>query len=130
MTSPELAVARSFEEARMTSTCTITRPGPPVTDRDTGEVTSPGDTVYVGKCRIRMAQPWGRQAVIAGETVTPDTFQLSVPLSVVGVKRGDLVHIDTGPDPDAVGRTWYVRFTPDLGDSVTARRLLCEEQSP
>lgn len=114
----------------MTSTCTITRPGTPVTDPDTGEVTPSATTVYTGKCRIRPAQMWGRTAYVAGVEVSPDTFQVSVPFAVVGVRRGDLVTIVTSPDADCVGRTWYVRFTPDMGDAVTARRLLCEEQSP
>lgn len=114
----------------MTSTCTITRPGAPVTDPDTGEVTDSGTELYAGRCGIRSAQAWGRMASVAGEIVDPDTFQVSVPFAVVGIKRGDLVHIDTCPDADCVGRTWYVRFTPDMGDTVTARRLLCEEQSP
>lgn len=113
----------------MTSTCTITRPGPPTTDPNTGEVTPSGTPVYSGKCRIRPAQTWGRTAYLAGEQIQPGTFQVSVPWSVTGARHGDLVHVDSCPDPDVVGRTWYVRFTPDMGDTVTARRLMCEEQS-
>jgi hypothetical protein len=125
-----LPILRGEAEAAMASSCTITRPGSDVTDPDTGEVTNSGTQVYSGKCRIRPAQAWGRMAIVAGETVTPDTFQVSVPFAVTGIRRGDLVTVDASPDADCIGRKWYVRFTPDMGDNVTARRLLCEEQSP
>lgn len=124
------ATAQAAAVRLMTSICTITRPGAPTTDPDTGAVTPSGAQVYAGKCRVRPAQAWGRQAVVAGIQVDPDTFQVSVPVSAIGIRRGDLVHIDASPDADCVGRSWYVRFTPDMGDSVSARRLLCEEQSP
>lgn len=122
---------RTAAESLMTSTCTVREPGTVTTDPTTGTVTTvPGAAVYAGKCRIRPAQIWGRTAYIAGVEVTPNTYMVSVPFAVQGIRRGHLVTINSCPDADAVGRVWYVKYTPDLGDNVTARRLLCEEQSP
>lgn len=121
---------RAFLEGEMTSTCTVREKPTQTTDPSTGKVTNtPGATVYSGKCRIRPAQTWGRVAVLAGAQITPDTFLVDVPITVTGVRRGHETTIDSCPDPDLVGRTFYVRFTPDAGDGVSARRLLCEEQS-
>lgn len=131
MTGPaDMVTVRAYAETLMTSTCTIRQPGAPATDPDSGEVTtSPGAVVYSGKCRVRPAQGWGRTAVVAGQQIDPDTFQVSVPVSATGIGRGQQVHVDSCPDPDVVGRTWYVRYTPAMGDTVSARRVLCEEKS-
>jgi len=86
-----------------------------------------GVVVYTGKCRVRPAATWGREARVAATEVSASTFQVSVPFSVTGVQRGMSVEIEASPDPALLGRVFEVRFIPDMGDHLTARRLLCEE---
>jgi hypothetical protein len=132
MTAQSVAIAgRRAAESLMTSTCTITaRSGEPVTDPDTGAVSFPaGPVVYSGKCRVKPSSTWGRTAEAGGEQVAPSTFTVSVPFAVTAVDRGHVVRIDASPDGWLVGRVLEVRFAPESGDHVTARRLLCEEPS-
>lgn len=125
---PEL---RAQAESLMTSTCTITaEPTEYVTDPDTGEVAeTPGEVMYQGRCRIKPAAQWGRQAEAGGEQVLPTTYLISVPYAATGIERGAIVLVDTSPDPWLIGRRFEVRFSPMAGDHLTARRLLCEEPS-
>lgn len=112
----------------MTSTCTIREPGgEPVTDEH-GAVTYPdGPVVYSGKCRVKPASTWGRTAEAGGEQVAPSSFVVSVPFAVSSVERGHRVTVDASPDVWLLGRRFEVRFAPEAGDHVTARRLVCEE---
>ena len=47
-----LPVFRHEANSLMLDECTITRPGEPVTDPDTGDVTNSAETVYAGKCKV------------------------------------------------------------------------------
>lgn len=126
----DMAMARAAAESLMTSTCTITRLGAPVTDPDSGKVTRPSTPIYAGMCRVKppRSRSRGRTAHIAGVEIDPELFQVSVPFAVTGIRVNDQVFIDTSPDPDLPGRKFYVRFTPALGDAISARRLECEER--
>jgi hypothetical protein len=127
--------ARAAVDALMRSTCTIREAGPgePVTDPDSGHVTYPeGPVVYQGKCKIRPAAAggYGRTAEAGGAQVAPSTFRVSIPWSAPGserVGRGHIVTVDTSPDAWLPGRKFVVRFSPEAGDYISARRLLCEE---
>lgn len=123
---PDLRVAA---ESLMTSTCTIRADdGAEVTDPESGEVTrAPGTEVYSGPCRVRQPGNWGRTAEAGGEQISPNSFQVSVPFAVSTVERGHRVTVDASDDPQLVGRTFTVRFSPVMGAHITARRLICEE---
>ena len=126
---PEL---RAEAEGRMTSTCTIREPGTlSQLDQNTGlMVEVPGAIVYSGKCRIKPASTWGRTAEAGEREVTPSTFTFSIPFDAPGsadVRRKHLVTVSTSRDSALINRVFEVRFTPDMGDDITARRLLCEE---
>jgi hypothetical protein len=129
ITGSMAATARAAAEAEMKSTCTITRDGDGdrTWDEATGTYTDPPRvTVYSGKCRIRPAATWGRP-VEAGELrIMLSAFRVSVPFGVTGVAVDQKVKIDTSPDPALAGRTLVVRFIPDMGDDITARRVICE----
>lgn len=113
----------------MSSTCTIARPnqGEPTTDPATGAVTFPSTVVWSGPCRVRQPGMWGRTGEAGGEQIAPTTFRLSIPFAVSDVRRDDTVTITASPDPALIGRTFVVRFIPDMGATITARRLLCDE---
>jgi hypothetical protein len=124
----DMVFARSAAESLMTSTCTISRPGgESVTDPTTGAVTFPDAVVWSGPCRVRQPGMWGRTSEAGGEQISPTTFRITIPFAVVNVQRGDRVTITASDDPMLVGRSFEVRFTPDMGAHITARRLLCEE---
>jgi hypothetical protein len=125
----DMTFARAAAEQLMTSTCTITRAGdgPRVWNEETGTYTdSPRVVVYSGKCRIRPAATWGR-SVEAGEAeAVLSAFRVQIPFGVTGIDVGHRVFVDSSPDPALVEQTMVVRFVPDKGDHITARRLTCE----
>lgn len=119
---------RAFAGAQLTSTCTITRPsGESVWDETTGTYTDPAPIdVYSGPCRIRPAATQGRTAEAGEATALLSAFRVQLPFVVTGVDVGHRVTVDSSPDPALTGRTMVVRFVPDMGDHITARRLICE----
>lgn len=126
-----LARGRDAAERLMVDTCTITRPGPVVTNHLTGVVTPAAPvTVYTGPCKVQTA---GRSAtgrrLDAGEvSVVVLRLELHLPVATsVGVQRGDVVAITTAVnDPDLTSRSFLVH---DLSHKThaTARRLQMEE---
>lgn len=124
----DMAMARAAAESLMSSSCTITRPGgEPVWDDATGTYTDPEPVVtYSGKCRIRPAATWGREASAGEADVLLSAFRIQLPFTATGVDTGQKVTVDSSPDPALVGRALIVRFVPDMGDHITARRLTCE----
>lgn len=136
MTFPvNMPMARAYAEAGMTSTCTVTKDGDgePVWNGETGTyVDPPRAVVYSGPCRVKPASTWGRTTNAGEVQVTPSTFGVSIPFAAAGsaaVRQGMQVQVDTSADLALIGRRFEVRFTPDMGDHITARRLLCEEMA-
>ncbi|SDN79143.1 DUF6093 family protein [Geodermatophilus sp. DSM 45219] len=121
--------ARAVAEAMMKSRCTIRAGGSgKTTDPVTGAVAPAlGAVIYSGKCKIKPAGSWGRTAEAGGEQVSPSMFQVSIPFRVTNVERNQWVTIDSSPDGWFVGRRFQVRFSPQAGDYISSRRLLCEE---
>jgi hypothetical protein len=125
----DMAFARAAAESLMTSTCTITRDGDGerIWNEETGSYTDPPRvTVYSGKCRVRPAATWGRPAEAGELRLMLSAFRVQLPFAVTGVAVDQQVKIDASPDPALAGRTLVVRFIPDMGDNLTARRLTCE----
>lgn len=115
----------------MTSTCTIrARSTGSSTDSDTGAVTdTPGATVYSGPCRVRPVTSRASGDTEAGgvEVFTFD-YLVSIPFAETDVAEGHRVTITASPDPALVGVEVEVQKV-DRGDSITARRLSCNEVS-
>lgn len=126
---------RRLAESLMTATCTITAAaaGEPVWDAESGTYTKPDrGVVYSGPCRVKPASTWGREAEAGEAQVTPSTFRVSIPFAAAGsadVRQGMQLVVDASSDAALIGRRFEVRFTPDMGEHITARRLLCEEMS-
>lgn len=130
-----MPMARAYAEAGMTATCTITGAdaGEPVWDAGTGTYTHPErSVVYSGACRVKPATTQGR-SVDAGEAeLLPSMFRVSIPFAAAGsadVRQGMQLVVDASADAALIGRRFEIRFTPDMGEHITARRLLCEEMS-
>lgn len=111
----------------MTSTCTIFTNGAAVTDPDSGLVTRPATTIYVGKCRVRPAAT-GLTALsedIAGTELFRFDYRVSVPFEVSEVFEGQRIRIESSPDPSLPGLLMEVQRV-DRGDDISARRLICQ----
>lgn len=122
-----LPVFRSEAESLMLDTCTITRPGEPVTDPDTGDVTNSAETVYSGKCKVQ-SKDSATSSPEAGEaTFTVVSRQVHIPANAADIRDGDVVTITASRlNAFTVGKQYRVSgFTPDTFD--TAARLPVKE---
>lgn len=115
----------------MVDSCTIVRPasGLPVFDPSDGTYDEADDTdVYDGVCRVQVMDSLNAQdAEAGGELLTVQRLVLQLPISVTGVRVGDVATITSSAmDSDLVGRVYRVVAT-HAKTHATARRLQCEE---
>ncbi len=120
--------ARRLAESQMISTCDIrAKDGEAVMDPVTGAVLHPAGTLrYSGPCRLR---PAGREANVStagGGEVFAFDYVVSVPFAVANIAEGDELTVQSSPDPALVGKVIEVQKV-DRGESITARRLYCED---
>jgi len=123
--SAEAAVLAGRREAEslMVEACTITRPGTPVTDPDTGEVTNTATTVYEGKCKVQSKDSATANPEAGEATFTVVSRQVHIPANSADVQDGDVVTITASRlNAFTVGKQYRVSgFEPDSFD--TAFRL-------
>jgi hypothetical protein len=125
----DLVTARARAESLFTSACIVhAKSTGQTTDSTTGEVTDiPGAVVYSGACRVRpVTSRGGGTLEIGGAEMFTFDYLISVPFSVTGVQEGHLVTVTASPDPALIGVTVEVQKV-DRGESITARRLSCNE---
>lgn len=125
--SSSAARGRVMTRSMMTSTCTAFTNGAPVTDPVTGAVTRSSTVLWSGPCRVRPAVTGLTalsEAIGDAETFRFD-YRVSIPFEVDVVFEGHRVTITSSPDPALVGTTMEVHRV-DRGDSITARRLICQ----
>lgn len=123
---PVLAAGRRAFLARMRGTCTVTRPGAPVTNDD-GVVTTPQPVIFEGPCYMRYpGLAFENNHDAQGVTVTQSRVVARLPFGVI-FRPGDLVTILSDPDnPQMVGTVLRVASIDDQSQA-TAQRLLCED---
>jgi hypothetical protein len=111
----------------MLDECTITRPGEPVTDPDTGDVTNSAETVYAGKCKVQSKDSATSSPEAGEHTFTVVSRQVHIPANAADVHDGDVVTITASRlNAFTVGKQYRVSgFTPDTFD--TAARLPVKE---
>jgi hypothetical protein len=123
--SAEAAVlaGRTEAVALMLDTCTIARPGEPVTDPETGDVTNSAETVYAGKCKVQSKDSATSSPEAGEHTFTVVSRQVHIPANAADVRDGDVVTITTSRlNAFTVGKQYRVSgFEPDSFD--TAARL-------
>lgn len=123
--SAEAAVlaGRIEAESLMLDTCTITRPGPAVTDPDSGEVTNPSTEVYTGKCKVQSRDSATSNPEAGEATFTVVSRQVHIPANSADVQDGDVITITASRlNAFTVGKQYRVSgFEPDSFD--TAARL-------
>ena len=132
---------RRAAEALMRDEVVIYRPGSPVTDPDTGNVTTPLVEVYAGPCKVQQTISQSANPNAGGHVFTVQQARLDIPVSVTGVAVGDVAvasfaDLATFPDgsfpgdsefPGAV-RTMTFRVVELFDKSyATAQRLRVEQ---
>jgi len=135
----QLLESRADAESLMLDTCTIGDPGDPVTDPDTGEVTTPLVVKYPdpswpddhprkhGPCKIQGLDPQELNPEAGGATLTVQRYRVDVPVGSFVPAVGDVVEVVTARlDPNLIGRRY--RVVALLHKSfATAYRLAVEE---
>lgn len=118
---------REQAESLMLDTCTITRPGTPVTDPETGTVTNTSTEVYAGKCKVQSKDSATATPDAGEHTFTVVSRQVHIPANAANVKDGDVVTITASLlNAFTVGKKYRVEgFTPDSMD--TAARMPVKE---
>ena len=118
---------RSAAESLMVDACTITRPGAPVTDPDTGTVTNTSTEVYTGKCKVQSKDSATSSPDAGGHSFVVVSRQVHIPANAAEVKDDDVVTITASLlNSFTVGKRYRVEgFTPDSFD--TAARLPVKE---
>ena len=110
----------------MLDACTITRPGEPVTDPDTGVVTNGSTPVYAGKCKVQSKDSATSSPEAGGHSFTVVSRQVHIPAGSADVRDGDVVTITGAHLSQLIGKVYRVDgFTPDSYD--TAFRLPVKE---
>lgn len=124
---------RAAHEALMVDACTITRPGTPVLDRVTSQLT-PGaaTTLYTGKCRLK-SQRMPKPAEAGEELQMLMRYELALPFSATlpageELRVGDVVTMTASADARLVGQVLHV-MAVDFGSTATAWRLTVEDQT-
>jgi hypothetical protein len=113
-----LPIMQQQAESLMTSPCLITRPGTPVLDEDTGNITPTTVTVFSGYCKVQTRDTLTQQSESGSSAVAIQRYEVHVPLSSGPYLEHDLVEV-SGRRFRVVGlnlKTWQ-----------TAQRLPVEE---
>jgi hypothetical protein len=111
----------------MVDACTIERPGEPVTDPDTGNVTDSMTTVYTGKCKVASKDSSVATPDVAGASFVVVSRQVHIPVGAADVRNNDVITITASLlNPFGVGKRYRVEgFTPDSFE--TAARIPVKE---
>ena len=121
-----LGLGRSAAESLMLDSCTIARPGEPVTDNGTGEVVTPSVPVYAGKCKVQSKDSSVSSPEAGGHSFTVVSRQVHIPAGSADVRDGDVITITAATLTQLVGKVYRVDgFTPDSYD--TAFRIPVKE---
>lgn len=118
---------RRAAEKLMVDSCIIERPGDPVTDPDTGNVTAGMVPVYSGKCKVQSKDSATATPDAAGASFVVVSRQVHIPANGADVLNDDVVTITSSKlNVFTVGKQYRVEgFTPDSFD--TAARMPVKE---
>lgn len=120
---PEAMTRRGRRRALrlMIATGIVHRPGPEMTDPDTGVVTPGLVEVYAGKCKLQGARALASEPVAGGQKLVIENLQIHFPTGS-GLQIDDVCTLTASAmDPDLVGLKF--RLTEkDRGELRTAAR--------
>ena len=122
-----LPFLRAQAESLMVDTCTITRPGEPVTDPESGVVSDSNTPVYSGVCKVQSKDSSVATPDVAGASFVVVSRQVHIPAGVADVKNGDVIMVTASLlNPFGGGKQYRVEgFTPDSYE--TAARIPVKE---
>lgn len=105
----QLLESRADAESLMLDTCTIGDLGDPVTDPDTGEVTTPLVPEYDGRCKVQTWEAQESNPEAGGAVLTVQRYAVHIPVGSYTPEIGHVVEIGTaGMDPNLAGRRYRV----------------------
>ena len=100
---------REAAEALMLDACTVTRPGDPVTDPDTGSVTPGSTLVYSGPCKVQQTISQASNPSAGGHSFTVQDSRVDFPVTAGPLAVDDVVTMAASVlDPQMVGRVFRV----------------------
>lgn len=109
--SAEAAVldGRRAAESLMLDQCTVTRPGDPVTDPETGEVTPSSTPVYSGPCKVQQTISQGSNPSAGSHQFTIQDSRVDFPVSAGPLMVDDIVTVTSSAlDPQLVGTVFRI----------------------
>lgn len=124
---------REQAESMMFETCTVHRPGAPVTDPNTGAVTPSMTLIYgpdspeEGKCKVQQTIAQSSNPTAGGHSFTVQSTRWDTPVSAGPFLVDDVVTMTSGTlDPQLIGRVFRVveLFHKSM---ATAQRTRVEE---
>lgn len=118
---------RRFNEALMTSACTVTRQGDKILNETTGEYEYEYITVYAGPCKIKFGATEPTEIDAQGQLLVEQGAILSLPVETSGaVTTDDLAAITACTlDPSLIGKLFRVTGL-HTQTAATARRFPVE----
>ena len=124
-----VAEGRTQAELLMFDSCVVDRPGPVVTDPDTGVVAPSLSRIYEGRCKVQQTIAQSSNPTAGGHSFTVQSTRWDTPVSAGPFAVNDVVTM-TGAvlDPQLVGRVYrVVELFHKSG--ATAQRVRVEEVS-
>lgn len=127
MSASDAVLAGRIEaESLMVDSCTVHRPGEPVTDPGTGVVTTPLTLVYTGKCKFQQTLAQSSNPVAGGHQFTVQDVRWDTPVGAGPFLVDDVVTVTAAAlDPDLVGAGYRVT-DPFHKTGATAQRTRVE----
>lgn len=84
---------RQVDESLMVTPCTITRPGEPVLDEDTGDFDTDGAVVFTGLCQVVARDTQVRPDEAGSARQITQLYEVKVPVSAGPFMDGDVVSV-------------------------------------
>jgi len=111
----------------MLDECTVTRPGEPVTDPDTGTVTPGSTPVYSGPCKVQQTISQASNPSAGGHQFTVQDVRWDTPVTAGPFLVGDVVTMVASVlDPQLVGRAFRVIETFHKSGATAQRTRVSE----
>lgn len=104
---------RVAAERLMVDEATVSRPGEPTFNPDTGLLEPASSTVlYSGKCRLRQPSAQETQVLFGEQQTTTTRFIACFPHDADGFEIGDIVTFTESHDPDVLAASLQIMAVP------------------
>lgn len=93
----------------MLDACTVSRPGEPATDQNTGDVTPSMSPVYAGRCKVQQTISQGSNPSAGSHQFTIQDSRVDFPVSAGPLAVDDVVTVTASVlDPQLVGTVFRI----------------------